>query len=299
MNIVNCERKIENINTLLSNILDDPNEVFFKKTNLLKPDFVNKELSFVRLVSWLYSHYYETGKNSLGIINSTMSDEIQKQIKSHKDIIQNWRTILQHNIDRSTGSRDYKIEKDCLAWTKKACGKSFASSEDDWLKCSSHLVNEAEIVFENIISVLDEMTNSNAKKHAFIENWKISTDNEIAVHHFDEHIAKLLNFIEPENFNIVLYRNKNLAQWRNHVKLLNPTADYKNEIKKIIESSIVRDFIRISPVTLTDLEEYFILSRESIFEIYKVIDQEVMKNSLNKESMMIMLLDKCCKFKKS
>ena len=72
MNISNLERKIEEINSLLSLIMNNGGQSFFSKTNVIRPDFANKELSFVRLVSYLYTIYFETGKSGISVLQKSM-----------------------------------------------------------------------------------------------------------------------------------------------------------------------------------------------------------------------------------
>ena len=161
MNISNLERKIEEINSLLSLVVNNGGQSFFSKNNVIRPNFFNKELSFVRLVSYLYAIYFETGKAGISVIQKSMGNEAEENLKKHKYIVQILRTKLQHNLDKNT-SRDFKIELDCMSWTKSACGKNIPTNEEDWLNCSRKLVADSEIIMSSIASTLEEMTNSPA-----------------------------------------------------------------------------------------------------------------------------------------
>jgi len=292
MNISNFERSLEDINSLLALIVNDRTQVFFTKTNVIKPDFANKELSFVRLVSWLYTLYFETGKTSLGVIQKAMSLESQALLKLHKTNVQSMRTKLQHNLDKVQSARDFKIETSCMAWTKLACGKNIPNSEDDWLACSMHLLTEAESILALLKSTLEEMTDSVVNKDIFVVNWGITTMHDIPVHYFDKHIEEFIQFTDIEDFDTVAYRTKNLAAWRNYITGLKSTANYPIEIKKVVESSLVRDFIFILPITLDDLHNFFILSRDLIRELYTFINTEPDIRSHNKDILVKILKDK-------
>lgn len=281
MNISNLERKIEEINTLLSLVVNDGEQTFFSKTNVIRPDFHNKELSFVRLVSYLYTIYFETGKTGISVLLKSMGNEAEENLKQHKTVVQILRTKLQHNLDKGT-SRDFKIEVDCMSWTKSACGKNIPTSEEDWLNCSNKLVFDSEIIMSTIASTLEEMTNSPANKEAFVINWGITSTKEIPPHLYDNHINEHIKFIAVKDFDTVKYRNKNLATWRQYITSLNPCADFQLEIKKIVESSLVRDFFYVLPITIDDLNGTFILTRKLLNDIYTHIHSKFDLNNFEK-----------------
>ncbi|HDC4362198.1 TPA: hypothetical protein O8L70_004341 [Enterobacter hormaechei] len=281
MNISNLERKIEEINSLLSLVVNNGGQSFFSKTNVIRPDFFNKELSFVRLVSYLYTIYFETGKSGISVLQKSMGHEAEENLKKHKTIVQILRTKLQHNLDKST-SRDFKIELDCMSWTKSACGKNIPTNEEDWLSCSRKLVADSEIIMSSIASTLEEMTNSPANKEAFVINWGITSTKEIPSHLYDIHIDEHIKFIAIADFDTVKYRNKNLAAWRNYITSLNPCADFQLEIKKIVESSLVRDFFYVLPVTIDDLNGAFILSRTLLNDMYAFIHSKFDSHNFDK-----------------
>ncbi len=287
MNISSLERKIEEINSLLSLVVNNGEQSFFSKTNVIRPDFYNKELSFVRLVSYLYTIYFETGKTGINVLLKSMGSEAEENLKKHKIIVQILRTKLQHNLDKSI-SRDFKIEKDCMSWTKSACGKNIPTDEEDWLNCSKKLASDSELIMSSIATTLEEMTNSPANKEAFVINWEITSTKEIPPHLYDNHINEHIKFIDIVDFDTVKYRNKNLANWRNYITSLNPCADYELEIKKIVESSLVRDFFYVLPVTIDDLNKAFVLSRTLLNEIYTYIHSKFDSNAFEKS----IILDK-------
>ncbi|MBU9818429.1 hypothetical protein J1782_00795, partial [Rahnella sp. BCC 1045] len=255
--------------------------LFFQKTNVIKPDFINKELSFLRLISWLYTIYFETGKLSLNTINKSMGEDEQKKFKEHKKVVQNFRTFLQHNIDISLSTREFKLVKDCSAWTKKSCDKNIPVTEDDWMKASEVLIAEAYEIFNIVLATLEAMTDSSSKKDIFIINWNITVNKNVPVHWFDTHISKLIGFIDVDSFDVVAYRDANLEAWRKYISTLDAKADYELEIKKIVESSIIRDFIHIIPITIDMLENNFYLSKEFFKSLYEYLDRQQLCSDCN------------------
>ena len=291
MNIVNCERKMEEANNILTFIFNDNSVTFFHKTNVIKPDFVNKELSFIRLISWLYTIYFETGKPSLNIINKSMSTDEQLKFKEHKKVVQNFRTLLQHNINTKGSSREFKLVKDCMEWSKKSCDKSTPVNEEDWMRVSEVLIAEAYDIFNLVLSTLESMTNSSPKKEIFIINWNITVENTVPAYLFDDHISKLIRFIEVESFDVVSYRTKNLDAWRKYLSTLEAEANYELEIKKIVESSIIRDFIHIIPITIDVLESNFYLSKEFFKSVYEHLDRHQLSSDSNPNEILTQIQD--------
>lgn len=299
MNIVSCERKIDEINSVLTVLFNDNSILFFPKTNVIKPDFSNKELSFLRLISWLYTIYFEVGKLSLSTINKSMSTEEQQKFKKHKTVVQNYRTILQHNIDVSSSTRDFKLSKDCCAWAKETCGKNIPSTEDDWAKMSEAMINETNEIFSFILRTLEDMTDSPLKKEIFMSNWEVTVNKNIPGHEFDNHIQRIINFIDVSSFDIVSYRNKNIESWRKYIYTLDSSADYSFEIKKIVESSIIKDFIHVIPFSIDIIESKFYLSKEIFKLIYEHLDRKLLCSDDCIDEILIDIQEKFKEYKKS
>lgn len=270
MQITNCEQKIDDINTLISHLLDDKEAIFFSKVNVIRPNFQNKELSFVRLVTWLYTLYFEAGKDSLKVIKTSMSPESRKLYTNNSKLVNNFRTKLHHNLDR-TSSRSFKIEKDCHKWTKSVCSKQIPTSEAEWEQCSVQLLQEAYEVLTTIASELEQMTDSKSQKEIFIYNWLASKEKSLQPHIYDQIIETSLALINQKDIDVVSYRKKYYENWNNSISLLNSDANYDNEARKIVESSIIKDFSIRLPVTMSTLDEHFILSSEFICSLLQVL----------------------------
>lgn len=270
MHITNCEQKVDDINTLISHLFNNSEVVFFTKVSVIRPNFQNKELSFVRLVTWLYTLYFEAGKDSLKVIKSSMGSDSKKLYTKNSKLVNNFRTKLHHNLDRSS-TRNFKIESDCHEWTKSVCNKSIPTSEEEWEKCSIKLLDEAFNVLNAIASELELMTDTPTQKEIFIFNWNASKEKCLKPFVYDEIITKSLALINQRNVDVVSYRQKYLEDWNKSISLLSSDANYEIEAKKIVESSIVKDFLIRLPVTISILEQHFTLSREFIFSLLEVL----------------------------
>lgn len=270
MQITNCEQKVDDINTLVCHLCNDGNVVFFSKVNVIRPNFVNEELSFIRLITWLYTLYFEAGKDSLKVIKSSMSQDSKTQYTKHSKLVNSFRTMLHHNLDR-TSSRDFKIEKDCHAWMKSVCNKTIPTSEVDWKNCSAQLIEEAYSVLSAIASELELMTDSPAQKEIFIFNWMASKDKSLKPYVYDKIISGSLALINQKDIDVVSYRQKYYEDWNKNILLLSSDANYENEAIKMVESSIVKDFSIRLPVAMSILEQHFTLSREFIFSLLEAL----------------------------
>lgn len=287
MNISNCEQKVDNINTLISHLLNDPEIAFFKKTNAIRPDFSNHELSFVRLVSWLYILYFESGKDSIKVIKNSMFRDSKKLFNANTKIVGNLRTKLHHNLDR-TSSRSFKIEKDCHSWIKNACGKNIPSNELDWKQCSEKLINEADSALSVIMTELEAMTDSVAQKEIFIFNWKASKDKSVPPHIYDTIISDFIKIIHQTNINVVEYRKEHYETWNKYISLLAPESDYLSEAKRTVESSLIKDFVLYLPTTIETLSTSFNLSTDFIKDLLLVIYDNDLSTCTEEEAIQIM-----------
>ncbi|MCD9476596.1 hypothetical protein [Photobacterium phosphoreum] len=292
MNTSNCERIIQDINSLISHIINDREEFFFESSNLIKPDFKNQELSFVRLVSWLYTLYFETGKVGLNIVKPSLDEKSRSILIEHTKLIHAYRTKLQHNLDRAKDSRNFKLESVCLKWSKKVCGVNVPRDETEWSQCSIFLIDETEAVLNSIYSMLDDMTNTDSKSDDFISNWRLTKTRNIEPYVYDLYIKKFLSFTSPDEFDIVKFRSKHLDKWRRHINILDSSADLYNEIGKIVESTMVSEFIHVLPITIKEMEKEFYLSKSIIDELYCYMAVENNTKNIDSKLMMERLRDR-------
>ncbi|OXR99726.1 hypothetical protein [Shewanella algae] len=286
MDISYCEQKIDDINTLIAQLLNDKNSVFFEKVNVIRPNSQNKELSFVRLVTWLYTLYYEAGKNPLKVIKSSMSNSSKELYNAHSKRVNSFRTKLHHNLDRAS-SRDFKIESDYHKWMKSVCNRNIPTSELEWEQCSAQLLQEAHDVLSKIAYELELMTDTPTQKEIFTFNWVASKEKSLAPYIYDNLIKNSLHYINQKNIDIVSYRKKYYEEWNANISLLNSESNYEEEASKIIESSIVKDFYIRLPVTIEVLSQHFSLSYEFIFSLLVYLrdfdasdlnDEEIIEN---------------------
>jgi len=267
------DRKITEINQLIAYTLEDINVVFFHDSNLVKPDFKNQEFSFYRLISFLYATYFETGKIGLKIILSTLTEEQTNKLKKHKQTVNNFRTKLQHNLDPKKNTRNEVIQNQLMEASKKACGKLIPSSEEEWGKCSAWLINESYDILIIISSTLEKITDKPDNSARFKQNWLLTSVNEIDGHHFDRSVEKYVKFLNIDDFSVVDYRNKNLHKWRKYVRDIYSGTNVLTEIDRIVQSSIIRDFIHMLPLTLSDLDDDIIFTNETFTKIYTYMDR--------------------------
>jgi hypothetical protein len=292
MNFTDMDRLISNINSLISIVLNDPKEQFFEESNLIKPDFKNQELSFIRLVSWLYTIYFEVGKTGLTIIIATLNDQDKKLVSSHKMLVRDLRTKYQHNIDTANNPRDFKLDLGCMAWLKNACGKNHPMLEVDWESCSKDIIQKSIIVLNLISSKLEDMTGSDAEKNRFTTNWELTKQTSIPPFHFDKIISNLIKFVDVSEFDVVKYRGKNLDKWNKHIKNYYLGTDIESEMIRIVQSSIIKDFIHVLPVTIDDFDKNIMLTNELFIEAYKIMDKMHLETPVSKSEMLTMLEDK-------
>ncbi|EIE1198903.1 hypothetical protein LCX57_004818 [Vibrio parahaemolyticus] len=282
MQISECEQKVDNINTLISHLLNDKNALFFDKIHVIRPDFKNQELSFIRLVSWLYTLYFESGKCSLKVIKSSMATENQELYSKHSKIIGQLRTKLHHNVDRKS-SRSFKIERDCHVWMKSACSKNIPTDEEDWKNCSIKLLNEAEKLLSMIAHEIEEMTDSPVQKEIFTLNWNTSKEKSLKPHIYDEIIGSSLSLLNHTSIDIVAYRQKYYDSWNLSISQLNSDVDYLNEARKIVESCIIKDFALKLPITMSTLNDHFLLSTNFLLDLLAQIHKLDLKDCSQEE----------------
>lgn len=228
----------------------------FDKTSHRIPHLRNPELGFIRVSSWLYVLFFETGKIGVRFLEEQFDGyqiDHNCHLAKHTVLIHALRTFSQHNLNLTTTS-DMEVLETCNEWFRSACGTSTPTQDEEWFECLKRLLQEATEYLNGLARCLrciekDESRNEIQKK------WLFRKDHYHPPHEFDALISITAADIGRNFLDIVPFRKRNYDRWVQQLNLFQ-NYDFQVEARKLIEDSIIKDLPSIIPVTGKDIIQH-------------------------------------------
>ena len=230
---------------------------FFGPVSLGLPKLQPAELGFIRVVSWLYVHYFEAGK--LGIDFATSQVAIagidSGTFKSHRTRIQQLRTYCQHNLTFAD-EHSNAISAACEAWFKEMCGTHHPSTEHHWSELLTKLIDEAAGYFNSLERILRSIEVSDACEQ-ILEQWNIRIKRFHAPHKFEKIIDEVAADWGHDNFNAVAFRKRFYDRWRNSFEYRTDECDFETEARRLVELALLSEQQNTLPIDGRDVMAEF------------------------------------------
>lgn len=212
------------------------------------------ELGFLKMVSWLYVHYFEAGRKSIPfVVNKAAGYGIDPNgdIKTHMKLVNSLRTYLQHNLSYDS-SRDNLLVSECENWFLANCATRIPAYSEHWDEALQALCNEAVVFFRCIADCLREMEHD--ASHTLLEQqWQQYRDRQHAPHEFDSIVSTAAKDMGRDTLDSVAFRKKHYETWTKALSMLNWPYEFKQEARRLIEQSILDMFARTLPITGEDV----------------------------------------------
>lgn len=261
---------IEEINNL-SLSLNSKIKFVFDETSLPMPKFKPAELGFLRVVSWLYVYYFETGKVGVDFLSDKFSsfslDENGKYL-SHKKTINILRTYLQHNLDISK-PRNCKIMFKCQAWLNDKCRTSIPNTEKQWELCLEGLLKESE-EFLNELKNCIRRIEKNESRDMILKDWEFRLKRNHPPHEFDEIINIVAKDIGREYIDSVKFRKRFYDKWIKELENNNGHYDFSIEARKLVEHAFLSELVPVLPITGKDIISLDVEPGPKVGELLKI-----------------------------
>ncbi len=226
----------------------------FETIHVTIPDPSIPETSFIRITSWLYCFYFETGRVSLRFLQNlgnTYNLLDINESKNHMEIVRCLRTELHHNLGFLDSDQSTRLKAE--AWRRRACGTAIPRSEQEWKECYNNLINEAHTFLENIDNVIRYLEQDEENSAAYIKNWAKLLDRDWPAAMFDPLVDEVKCRLGREAVNTIEFRNRNVSRWRQLLLLLEDEFDFSYEATRLIEKSMLDDSTIVLPITGKDI----------------------------------------------
>jgi hypothetical protein len=232
--------------------------VVFPAVSLALPTLEPAELGFIRVVSWLFVHYYEAGRigtDFLGKLSRSYGLDGNGAGQAHRSRVQRLRTYCQHNLVL-TEEHGKTIQDECQVWFKEKCGTSVPGYEDHWRMLLTSLVSEAKEFLTCLRDTVRRIERDPASE-SILSQWTAKIRRFHMPYEFDaivEEVAEDLgrSAIDPRKFCA-----KHYDKWRKEFELRDDDCDFKVEARKLVEHAFLHEAQNVLPLTARDIMASF------------------------------------------
>lgn len=230
----------------------------FDSVSLSLPRLEPAELGFIRVISWLYVHYFESGKLGTEFLTALVQKyavESFESSKQHREAVQRLRTYCQHNLDPSQNhSKD--IQRACEDWFYDCCGTRTPRSDVHWEKLLSIISQDSAKYLECLRDALRSIEADSAC-HQVIEQWVLRVSRFHAPHKFDEIISEVAADLGREGLDAVKLRRRYYDKWRKEFEVKTDDCDFYVEARKLIEHVLLLEQLDVLPINGQDVMKAF------------------------------------------
>lgn len=225
----------------------------FGLVSLQLPRLEPSELGFIRVVSWLYVHYFEVGKLGSDFLaaHAEAASIETSQLKNHRDRIQQLRTYCQHNLNY-TDDHSKSIQYICESWFKEKCGTHLPIDEPHWSKLLQLIIAEALHYFQ-ILERIIRFIETNEAFEQILEQWQLRIKRYFPPHKFDKIIEEVSADWGRDNFDATKFRKRHYDKWKGAFEYQTEEADLEREGRKLVEAAMLADQMGILPIDGRDV----------------------------------------------
>lgn len=263
----------------------------FGPISLSLPRLAPAELGFIRVVSWLFVQYFETGKlgtEFIGELASARNLENVNLIQQHRVRVQYLRTYCQHNL-KPAEEHSQELQTCCEIWFKEHCGTHAPSDEAHWENILNALLDEAKDYFEFIQKVLRTIEKDDSFAQ-IIEQWELRISRFHAPFKFDEVILAVAADWGRDNIDAIKFRKRFYDKWRKEFEVRTDNCNFECEARKLVELAFLNEQENVLPISGTDVMETFdVPPGKDVGEILKMARELFKENPCNREDLLLQI----------
>lgn len=228
----------------INNLVSDIEDIYFvfDDVSLEIPAFLHPEIGFLRVTSWMYVLYFESGKVNIDFLCELFEayniDET-KEKQLHLTYIHDLRTFLQHNLNYEH-EHDITINKNCKLWFRNNCKTSAPSTKEQWENCLKSILNESIEFLKSLRSCIQNIEIDDSYEQ-IISQWVFRRKQYHPPHEFERIIELTANDMGRENINAKKLCNKYINDWRKELELLKVDYDFDFEVRRRVENVLMND----------------------------------------------------------
>jgi hypothetical protein len=259
-NILVLKEAIDRVTSKLDGIEGIETGVF-SELSLPMPRFSPAELGFLRMVSWLYVLYNESGKINVDFLSERFSAyelDPDGELSAHRRTVQQLRTFLQHNLDPGE-PHNRRIQEACEDWFRCHCGTPHPGTEEQWRSCLVVLLGEALSFFEALQKCI-RCIEQDESHEQIAQSWDFRRKRYHPPHQFDRLISIVSADMGRESLDVVRLRKRFYDKWAKELQSLQGNYEFEVEARKLIEHALLHETTGVLPITGYDIMEKFGIS---------------------------------------
>lgn len=226
----------------------------FGSVSLALPRLEPAELGFIRVVSWLYVHYFESGKLGTEFLTELIrrfAAEKAESSQKHRSLVQRLRTYCQHNLDPSQDhSKD--ISRACESWFSSHCGTPVPRADEHWEKILRVISSDASMYLGCLRDIL-RIIESDPEAAQITSQWQLRIRRFHAPHEFDALISEVAADLGKEGLDPVKLRKRYYDKWRKEFEVKTDDCNFDLEARKLIEHVLLSEQQSVLPITGLDV----------------------------------------------
>lgn len=251
-NFVEIVRYRDQVNNLAAAILPSRSRVF-GSVSLSIPDIDGaSELAFIRAASWLYVHYFESGRIGVRFLirRSAREDE-------HMTLVHALRTWSQHHLD-PTSQRDIQISITCESWFDGRCGTRLPRTEEHWGTLLESLLAEAANFLAKLVDLVSAIESSE-ECDIICKQWEDRLKRDWPAHRYHGIISAVASDIGRTELDPITFYNRIGQVLRDRLSELSDDCDFETEVRKLVERALLTETASVLPITGLDVMNSFSL----------------------------------------
>jgi hypothetical protein len=225
------------------------------------PNGAFPELDFIRFVSWLYAHWHEAGRVSVGVMypaTEVFNTDAVELLSEHLNIVASHRTLLHHDLGGEI-LRGGDTRSRCEAWFNVACGTPEPTHQDGWRLAFAALCDEARLALEAIEAALQRLS-ADASIEDWVKRWQLANDRQLDDGDLDSRVGALASQMGIGPLRVPEFRRRFRAGWSEQVRFC-PTPEITRTLDRAIASDLLRHAQRQHPLTPDDVIEHLGLAQ--------------------------------------
>jgi hypothetical protein len=250
--------------TKISDSFSSGKIIAFTPISLILPEFFVPIHGFYTSISWLYVLYFESGKSCVEFLAERafgLGIDHENIIKKHLNLIDSFRTYLQHNLDLGN-QNDITKKYCCHNWIKNCLqlDTDFAwpKGSDDWNILSESLLSEAENILNIMGQALFNISNDKESNDS-LDVWLYRIQRNHAPWEFDEIIETVASDFGIKYIDPIVIRNKFFPKWNSKISLMQRGSDFKELARLLVEQTLIFEEELPVPISGKDIMDLFSL----------------------------------------
>ncbi len=251
---------VQELNRISESLMGNAYKVF-PQVSINYPKFKPAELGFILVVSWLYVHYFETGKVGVEFLESKLDvyipDGISKY-KDHRKLVKIMRTFHHHHLNWQS-DRDKKTQEICESWFNSTSATKVPRYEKQWRDCLIKILEDSYGFLCELITVLRGIERDESREE-ICKQWMSKVDRNFSPNEVDKIISIVANDMGIDYINPMKFRTQFYERWSNQMRQLSENCDLPTEARRIVEHLLITNAVSALPITGKDILNTFEIS---------------------------------------